>query len=251
MRQLQEAVELHNRGELDHAESIYRDVLAFDPNNFFALRYLGCLYRLKENYVEGIALLRKAVSLHPTDVDCLFNLGNILGASGFHQHEAISVFQSCLALRDDFAEARASLGCILFEIGEFGRAEELLLSAVRINPGLFQAWMNLGNTLKEQQKLEEAITSYRKAIEVNPDYPDAKKALMEFQGQNGIRHQVTLEDYRVQKEGNEEAGILIAAYQSFEAIPSGRRSVNSWVEDKHENYFAGQMFGWLFIIFLG
>ena len=277
MRQLQEAVELHNRGELDHAESIYRDVLAFDPNNFFALRYLGCLYRLKENYVEGIALLRKAVSLRPTDVDCLFNLGNILGASGFHQHEAISVFQSCLALRDDFAEAKESLGCILFQIGELSRSEEVLVSAVKSNPGLFQAWMNLGNTLKEKQKpeeaiasyrkaiavkpdfveaylnlasvleeegeVEQAIASYRKAIEVKPDFLNAKKALLQCQGQNGIRQQVPLEDYRGQMEGNDEAGILIAAYQSFNEIPSGRRSVNSWVEDKNEGYFAGQMFG--------
>ena len=47
-------------------------------------------------------------------------------------------------------------------------------------------------------------------------------------------------------EGNDEAGILIAAYPSFEAIPSNRRSVNSWIKDKNESYFAGQMFGSVF-----
>ena len=33
--------------ELDQAEAIYRKVLSVDANNFYALRFLGCLCRLK------------------------------------------------------------------------------------------------------------------------------------------------------------------------------------------------------------
>ena len=43
MQQLQEAVALHNQGELDQAEAIYRQVLAVDADNFYALRFFGCL----------------------------------------------------------------------------------------------------------------------------------------------------------------------------------------------------------------
>ena len=103
MRQLQAAVALHNQGELDQAEVIYRSVLAVDDNNFYALRFLGCLCRMKGLYIEGIKLLRKAVSLRPSDADCLCNLGNTLADSGSHQ-EAILVLEDCLGLCDDFAK---------------------------------------------------------------------------------------------------------------------------------------------------
>ena len=112
--------------------------------------------RLKGAGVEGIDLLRKAVLLRPSDVDCIYNLGNILSESGSHQ-QAISVLESCLVLREEFAEAKETLGWSLFEIGEYLRSEEVLVSVVANNPALFQAWVNLGNTYKELKKLDQAI----------------------------------------------------------------------------------------------
>lgn len=172
VQQLKAAVALHSQGELDKAESIYRHVLDVDSNNFYALRYLGCLCRVRGAYVEGIDLLRKAVSLRPSDADCLYNYGNILGDAGSHS-EAIAALESCLMLRDDFAQAKETLGWSLFEVGDLLRSEEVLVSAVTINPELFQAWFNLGNTFKEQLKFPKAIESYRKAIEVRPDFANA------------------------------------------------------------------------------
>ena len=62
MQQLQAAVALHNQGELDQAEVIYRDVLSEDADNFYAMKFLGCLCRLRGNYIEGIDLLQKAAA---------------------------------------------------------------------------------------------------------------------------------------------------------------------------------------------
>ena len=44
MQQLQAAVALHNQGELDQAEDIYRQVLTVDANNFYALNFLGSIF---------------------------------------------------------------------------------------------------------------------------------------------------------------------------------------------------------------
>ena len=63
MQQLQDAVALHNEGELDQAEAIYRQILAVDNSNFYALNFLGCLCRLRGLYSEGIELLKKAVAI--------------------------------------------------------------------------------------------------------------------------------------------------------------------------------------------
>jgi hypothetical protein len=65
------------------------------------------------------------------------------------------------------------LGWSLFEIGDFQRSQDVLLSALENSPRLFQAWMNLGNTFKKQERFKEAIDSYRKAIDLKPDFADA------------------------------------------------------------------------------
>ena len=42
--------------------------------------------------------------------------------------------------------------------------------AIRFNPGLSQAWNNLGNLLARLGQLEEAIQHYEKALEIKNDY---------------------------------------------------------------------------------
>ena len=172
MQQLQAAVALHNQGELDQAEVIYRGVLAVDANNFYALRFLGCLCRIKGSFDEGISLLRKAVDQRPNDKDALYNLANLYMDSWNHS-KAVEFFERCLAIDDEFAEALTGMGWSLLEIGRVNDSCVALNNAVRINPRLFQAWMNLGNTFKEMGDMSGSISSYRKAIEVKPDFSDA------------------------------------------------------------------------------
>ena len=45
--------------------------------------------------------------------------------------------------------------------------------ALSIKPNDAQAYYNMGNALKDQEKLEEAIDAYRKALSIKPDYADA------------------------------------------------------------------------------
>ena len=65
----------------------------------------------------------------------------------------------------------------MVEVGEFKRAEEVLIGAVIAEPELFQAWLNLGNAFKEQAKDEKAILSYRKALEIKNDFAEAYYSL--------------------------------------------------------------------------
>ena len=246
MQRLQAAVALHNQGELDQAEAIYRGVLDVDADNFYALNFYGCICREKRKFDEGIDLLSRATILQPDNPDAVYNLGNVFKDTG-RWDDAIFYYEKALSLRSDYPEALINLGNCLQEVKRYEHAEIVLKRAVSIQPGFVGAWLNLGNTFKKQEKLDEAITSYRKAIELNPDFAGAKKALLLCQGENGIREQVTVDAYREQMEGNDEAGILIAAYPSFEAIPSSRRSVNSWLEDKNDSYLAGQMFANIFV----
>ena len=56
---MQRAVGFHNQGQLDQAERIYEAILKEDPEQFYALNFLGCIKRIKRDYNEGISLLVK------------------------------------------------------------------------------------------------------------------------------------------------------------------------------------------------
>ena len=59
---------------------------------------------------------------------------------------------------------------------EEGEVEEAIASyrkAVEVKPDFADAYLNLGIVLKEEGELVEAIATYRKAIEVKPEFSSA------------------------------------------------------------------------------
>ena len=184
MQRLQAAVALHNQGELDQAEAIYRNILTVDMNNFYALNFYGCICRERKRFDEGIDLLSRATSLQPGNPDAFYNLGNVL-KDAERWNEAISCYEKTLGLRAEYPEALNNLGICLMEVERYEHSEIVLSRAVSMQPDFAGAWLNLGNTFKEQDKLEQAIGSYRKAIEEKPDFADAYLALGIFLKEDG------------------------------------------------------------------
>ena len=172
MQQLQAAVALHNQGELDQAEVIYRKVLDVDADNFYALNFCGCICREKKRFDEGIALLGRATSLQPVNPDAAYNLGNVF-KDAERWDDAISCYEKALGLRAEYPEALSNLGICLKEVERYEHSEIVLRRAVSMQPGFAGAWLNLGNTFKEQEKFVDSVASYRKVIELKPDFADA------------------------------------------------------------------------------
>ena len=206
MQQLQAAAKLHNHGELDKAEVIYRAVLDVDPNNFLALRFLGCLLSSKGRYQSAISLLRKAVTIVPSNPECWFNLGNAYHLNsqtveslkaycsaeelGSMNPELFNNMGRCLQKLSRFKESVAALekgihidsrcfgawfalGNSWRHLGNTSRAILCYKRAIYASPSFVDAYINLGLLLKDEGKIEEAIASYRKATEIDPNHVTA------------------------------------------------------------------------------
>ena len=62
----------------------------------------------------------------------------------------------------------------------WGEAEKAYQEVVRLTPGNFKDWFNLGVVVQKQdndKKASAAIAAYEKAIQLNPKYPDAHRNL--------------------------------------------------------------------------
>jgi tetratricopeptide (TPR) repeat protein len=56
---------------------------------------------------------------------------------------------------------------------EYHRAEEIWRKVLQIDSNNARAYYNLGNTLRQQKKLDEAIVAYQKTLQLNPNDADA------------------------------------------------------------------------------
>ncbi|PKM92085.1 MAG: hypothetical protein CVU81_02380 [Euryarchaeota archaeon HGW-Euryarchaeota-1] len=66
-----------------------------------------------------------------------------------------------------------NLGHTLYNLKRYENAEKEFREAIRINPNLAEAHNNLGILLKDLNRYDEAEKVFREVIRINPNYIDA------------------------------------------------------------------------------
>jgi len=106
--------------------------------------------------------------------------------------EAKLYYEKILTARENDAAASLGLGASQYQLGDIPNAAKSFEEALKSEKRNIQdrAYYNLGNSLYNQQKMEESIAYYRKALELNPNDDDAKfnyelaKYIVQQQDQN-------------------------------------------------------------------
>jgi len=75
--------------------------------------------------------------------------------------------REAIRLKPDFAAAYAALGNCLIRRGDRS-AEPLLRKAIELDNSFAEAWFALGNLLASQERMEEAIVSFRTTLQHDP-----------------------------------------------------------------------------------
>src|SRR6185503_10506487 len=75
---LQQAVALHQQGQLDRARAIYQEILADDPQNPNALNLLAMVHHAQGRNVQAERILQSAIAAAPHVAGFHNNLGNVL-----------------------------------------------------------------------------------------------------------------------------------------------------------------------------
>ncbi|RWA62937.1 tetratricopeptide repeat-containing sulfotransferase family protein [Mesorhizobium sp.] len=164
---MQRALQLHQAGRRQEAESLYRQVLGQQPNHAAALHFLGLLLHQTGRSEEGLDLIEQSVSLQPRNADFLNNMGTVMRDLG-RVAAAVDFFRGAVDVRPDQLAARDNLGSSLKQLGQFEGAEEVYRGTIGRNPFHVRARIGLAETLQEAGRLDEAIALFRESLSIRP-----------------------------------------------------------------------------------
>jgi len=173
---MQQAMQYHNAGNLQLAESIYRQVLQAEPNNYEALHLLGVIAAQVENYEVAASLIEKAIQIKNSLPNFYNSLGNVYWYQG-KLDEAADTFQHALTLQPNNAKVYSNLGNVYRDQGKLDEAVDCYQHSLSLDSEFAEAHNNLGNALRYLDKITEAIECYQRALALNSDYVDAHNNL--------------------------------------------------------------------------
>lgn len=102
-----------------------------------------------------------------------------LFAEGLHLHrsgqldKALSLYEQVLKLAPKHFDALHHIGIVAFQRGNYPLSVDFLRLALAVNADVAAVHANLGNTLKEMQRLDEALASYDRSIALSGGDVDA------------------------------------------------------------------------------
>lgn len=167
-------------GYIDKAKQHLFQALRIDPQHAESYNNLGSLLYKQQLFLEAIPYFQKALRIDPKYWEAHYNLAHSYSKTNQVQL-AITHYKEVLTQKPQHPIAHFNLGLLFFEVKAFIMAEQHLQTAVALNPSNSIAAEYLGNTLIELGKIDEAILSYQKSLEIifQEENTDSTKSLNE------------------------------------------------------------------------
>jgi len=162
-------------GDAAKAEALGHTLLTAEPRNWEILYLTGFLKLQSGDYVAARKYLEQSVALKPDDPDSRFDLGVAL-ASTKVDSAAKEQLQKAIALGYGKPEVHFELARVLQSLGDTGDSQEqmrLYQQSLKAQSSQTQAagQVALADQALAAGRLEQAITLYRNAEEIDPDEP--------------------------------------------------------------------------------
>lgn len=160
---VREAVALHQRGEIDRAEALYRKVLRARPGEANALHLLGVALRQKGDLVGALTYLDRAVAAQPDNALFRANRGAALADAGRIQ-DAVADLRLAVAARPGDATTLRNLGQAMAAMGDAQGALAPLEQATAAAPLMPEPWLALAHARREAGDAIGAIAAAEQAV---------------------------------------------------------------------------------------
>lgn len=185
-QQLQQALVLHQNGQLLQAQALYEQILIAQPKNPDALHLLGVIALQTGDHTKAVDLISKAITNCPNNAGFHSNRG--LALHGLKQMDAaIADYTRAIALQPDHAEAYFNRGLARYELNQTDAAIADYSQAISLKPDYVQAYSNRALAFQATHQPGAAVADYSEAIKLNPNLAEEYTNLgLAFQSLNQL-----------------------------------------------------------------
>jgi len=155
------------------------DSAADDPD---AIHLLGLIHRRRGDQAGAEAWLAKSLRLAPGRSEFRVNFGNLLRGTG-RATQAEEQYRIAVGLEPGSRQARLALARLLLETGRPGAAADEASLLTARSPRDAEAWQVAGSAQRALGRLQDAESSFRRALDLRPDYAVARHNLGALLGQ--------------------------------------------------------------------
>ena len=167
----------YNNADFPQATLLLKKVLQLDPENFYALHFLGIILLREQNFKVAQLLLAKAVKIKPKDGEVNHHLG--LAYKGLGESELASrFFANAVNYKPDLAVAYLGYADVVSDLGRYEEAIEAYHKALENDNSLIKAYNNLGTIYRKKADILSAISSYKSALQLDPTRLDIHSNLL-------------------------------------------------------------------------
>ncbi|XP_064011708.1 protein O-mannosyl-transferase TMTC1 isoform X1 [Pogoniulus pusillus] len=171
-------------GQNKEAEAWYKRALKVSRKAEI-LSPLGALYYNTARYEEALQVYREAAALQPSNREIRLALAQVLAVMG-RTKEAEKLTSHILSEDLECLECYRLLSAIYSKEEHYAKALEAIEKALQLKPKdpkvISELFFTKGNQLREQNLLDKAFESYKRAVELNPEQAQA------WMNMGGIEH---------------------------------------------------------------
>ncbi|UCG79169.1 MAG: tetratricopeptide repeat protein [Nitrospirota bacterium] len=180
----QEGTRLFEEGKYSEAEPLLKEVLMKRPNYADVLNKLGIIHNLRHELEAARDYFQKAVALNPRYTEASLNLAITLNEMGeFEQSKDVFTMAAQEAKPtpsslDPYAAGKLAnehykVGNIYLDVAMYEDAVLEYRKAIRLQPNFPDVHTKLGIALRSLGNIEEAIVHFSKAKDINDKYGPA------------------------------------------------------------------------------
>ncbi len=168
----QQAVDLFQKGKLTEAVTAFEKILAAKPNHLNAINALGMIYLELGKNSEAYSISSKGLTLYPKDDNVTINKARAAVKIG-KTDEAIALMDVCIGRDAGFFMPYHIKGTALDAQNRVQLAIGMYSKAIQLNPNFPNAYLERGNDFAAISRYPQAIADYDKVLSLTPQSNEA------------------------------------------------------------------------------
>jgi tetratricopeptide (TPR) repeat protein len=164
-------------GKLPEAKTSLERAIRLDPKSIDALSALGMIFNELNQMADSDTMYERALRIDPKNHLVLNNYGYSLAERNMQIERAFGMSKEAVRQQPDNQSYLDTYGWILYQMGRYQEAEGPIRRAVELGSTSAVIHEHLGDVYAKLGQSEKALSSWRKALELNPDNAGLKEKI--------------------------------------------------------------------------